>query len=58
MENRGIIHIVKKGDTLYLLSRRYHVPLTEIMYANPYVDIYNLQIGDELSIPVSFKEKM
>lgn len=53
---RGIIHIVQKGDTLYLLSKKYHVSVTKIMYANPYVDIYNLTIGDELCIPVSLRK--
>lgn len=55
MECRGIIHVVREGDTLYTLGRRYHVPLTQIMYANPFVDIYNLQVGDELCIPVSLR---
>ena len=55
MECRGIIHVVRDGDTLYRLSRTYHVPLIEIMYANPFVDIYNLQVGDELCIPVSLQ---
>ena len=58
MECRGIIHEVGEGDTLYTLSRKYHVPLPQIMYANPFVDIYNLQIGDELCIPVSFRDEM
>ena len=49
---RGIIHVIRSGDTLYLLGKRYHVPVSSIMYANPYVNIYNLQIGDELCIPV------
>lgn len=49
---RGLIHVIQKGDTLYLLGKRYHVPVSSIMYANPYVNIYNLQIGDELCIPV------
>lgn len=49
---RGIVHVIEKGDTLYLLARRYHVSVSSIMYANPYVNIYNLQIGDELCIPV------
>ena len=47
----GFLHIVEKGDTLYLLSRRYHVPLWAVLDANPYVNIYNLQIGDEICIP-------
>ncbi len=49
---RGIIHVIEKGDTLYKLGQRYHVSVSRIMYANPYVNIYNLQIGDELCIPV------
>ncbi len=58
MECRGIIHVVRDGDTLYTLSRKYHVPLLQIMYSNPFVDIYNLQVGDELCIPVSLRENV
>lgn len=39
----GHMHMIKKGDTLYALSRRYHVPLEVMLRANPYVDVYNLQ---------------
>lgn len=49
----GLIHVVEKGDTLYRLSRYYHVSVSDIMYENPYANIYNLQIGDELCIPVA-----
>ena len=55
---RGIIHIIQKGDTLYQLSKKYHVSVTKFMYANPYVDIYNLTIGDELCIPVSMRNPL
>ena len=48
---KGFLHRVEKGDTLYGLSRRYGIPLWAILYANPYVNIYSLQIGDELCIP-------
>ena len=51
----GFLHTVQKGDTLYRLSRRYHVPLWGILYANPYINIYNLQIGDEICIPARFR---
>lgn len=54
---RGIIHVVQKGDTLYLLGKKYHVSVAKIMYANPYVDIYNLTVGDELCIPVSLRRQ-
>ena len=52
MQCRGILHIVKKGDTLYKISKMHGVPLSRIMYANPYVDVYNLQVGDEICVPV------
>ncbi len=47
----GFLHIVEKGDTLYHLSRRYQVPLWAILAANPYINIYCLQVGDEICIP-------
>lgn len=47
----GIIYTIKKGDTLYSLSTRFQVPLARILRANPYIDIYNLQIGDQICIP-------
>lgn len=59
---RGIIHVVEKGDTLYKLGLRYHVSVSQIMFSNPYVNVYNLQVGDELCIPVGrqirFEEEM
>ena len=48
----GFLHTVEKGDTLYALSRRYRVPLQALLYANPYINIYTLQVGDEVCIPL------
>lgn len=48
----GQIHVIKAGDTLYSISRMHRVPLAMILRANPYVDVYNLQVGDEICIPV------
>lgn len=47
----GIIYTIKKGDTLYSLSGRFKVPLARILRANPYIDIYNLQVGEQICIP-------
>ncbi|MGN1084100.1 MAG: LysM peptidoglycan-binding domain-containing protein [Lachnospiraceae bacterium] len=47
----GIIYTIKRGDTLYSLSGRFRVPLARILRANPYIDIYNLQIGEQICIP-------
>ena len=48
----GIVHTIKKGDTLYQLSRYYNVTINEIMRANANVNVYNLQIGEQICIPV------
>ncbi|MCD8133830.1 MAG: LysM domain-containing protein [Clostridiales bacterium] len=53
----GIIHVVQRGDTLYRISRQYHVSISDIMYKNPYANVYNLQAGDEICIPVSRKRR-
>lgn len=47
----GFVHVIEAGDTLYKLARKYDVRLFDIMRLNPYVNVYNLQIGDEICIP-------
>ena len=54
---RGMIHVIEKGDTLYRLGKQYHVSVGQLMFANPFVNVYNLQIGDELCIPVSIQPR-
>jgi hypothetical protein len=54
----GIVHTIKKGDSLYLLSRYYHVPIGEIMNANRNLNVYNLQIGEEICIPMRRSDMM
>lgn len=48
----GIVHTIRRGDTLYLLSRYYNVTINEIMRANSNINVYNLQVGDQICIPV------
>ncbi len=48
----GVLHIVQQGDTLYKIGKKYGAPVSRIMYANPYVNVYNLQEGDEICVPV------
>ncbi len=48
----GIVHKVKKGDTLYLLSRYYNVSVSDIIRENRAVNPYNLMVGDTLCIPL------
>ncbi len=48
----GFIHVIQPGDTLYLLAQKYHVSVSDIMYKNPYANVYHLRPGDELCIPI------
>ncbi len=47
----GFLHVVEKGDTLYSLGKKYGVSVSALLFANPYINVYNLQIGEELCIP-------
>lgn len=47
----GFMHVVQKGDTLYKLGKEYGVTVSALLFANPYINVYNLQVGDELCIP-------
>lgn len=46
-----IFYEIKQGDTLYSISRRYNVDLNAIIMANPFINVYNLQIGDIICLP-------
>lgn len=47
----GFIHTIEKGDTLYRIGKKYGVKVSSIIFANPYLNVYNLQIGDQICIP-------
>lgn len=49
----GITYTIKKGDTLYEISRKHNVALALLLRANPYIDVFNLQIGDTICIPTA-----
>ncbi|MDR2718121.1 MAG: LysM peptidoglycan-binding domain-containing protein [Treponema sp.] len=48
-----LIHVVGKGDTVYSLSRFYHVTADELMNANGITDPSKINVGKRLIIPVS-----
>lgn len=56
-ECKGTVHRVVAGDTLYKLSKMYGVRLIDILKENPYVNVYNLQVGDEICIPTEVYEE-
>lgn len=45
------IHVVKMGETLGAIARRYNVTVTEIAKANNITDPAKIRIGQELAIP-------
>lgn len=47
----GIVHKVVAGDTMYKIAKLYGVRLIDVLKENPYVNVYNLQIGDEICVP-------
>lgn len=51
-ECSGVMHVIRRGDSLYKLSRIYGVTLESIMDANPNVNVYNMQVGSTVCIPI------
>ncbi|OUQ68928.1 hypothetical protein B5E53_05250 [Eubacterium sp. An11] len=49
----GPVHVVEPGDTLYGIAQKHHTRVRVLLDLNPFVDIYNLQPGDEICIPAS-----
>lgn len=47
----GFAYTIQPGDTLYSIGKKYNVRVAALIYANPYVNIYNLQVGDDICIP-------
>ncbi len=54
---KGVIHKVVPGDTLYKIAKMYGVRLIDVMKENPYVNVYNLQPGDEICVPTEIYEE-
>ena len=49
-DNNYTIYIVKKGDSLWKISREFDIPVNELIEINNLKDI-NLKIGDSLLVP-------
>ncbi|BCN30452.1 LysM peptidoglycan-binding domain-containing protein [Anaeromicropila herbilytica] len=52
-ECKGIIYTVKQGDSLYKISRAYGIPLEMLLKMNPITNVYNLQVGMKICVPVN-----
>lgn len=51
-KGKFIIHKMKEGETLYSLSRQYHVSVDEILKNNPGIHVDDIPLGTEIRIPV------
>ena len=47
----GPVYAVKTGDTLNSNAQRHHCRVRTLHDLNPFVDIYNLQPGEEICVP-------
>lgn len=50
-ECAGVVYIVRAGDTLYAIARRYNMTINDLLEANPGIDPNRLEIGQEICIP-------
>jgi murein DD-endopeptidase MepM/ murein hydrolase activator NlpD len=49
--NAGGDHIVRKGETLYAISRRYDIPVRDLVSTNRLRAPYTLAVGQRLKVP-------
>lgn len=47
-----VAYVIKRGDTLYSISRRYNSNIDKIIESNPGINPNNLMIGEVICIPV------
>ena len=48
----GTVYNIRPGDSLYSLAQRFHTTIDAILAANPGISPTNLQIGQQICIPV------
>lgn len=53
MDKNGGYVVVKKGDTLYSIGKRYNVSTRSLIYANNLSSPYTLKIGQKIYLPSS-----
>jgi lipoprotein NlpD len=48
---RGVVHVVRPGETIYRISRYYHVRVEDVVRANRIDDVTSVAVGKRLWIP-------
>jgi nucleoid-associated protein YgaU len=49
-QTKPTLHIIKKGETLYQLSKRYGVTIPELQTWNPSLVINNISVGTQIQV--------
>lgn len=57
VSDKYLYYVIKPGDTLYSLAKKYHTSIEDILIANPTVSEKNFRIGDTVRIAVNSNSK-
>jgi murein DD-endopeptidase MepM/ murein hydrolase activator NlpD len=57
-ESQRAVHVVRRGDTVYAISRRYGVPSRSIIDHNGLRPPYPLKVGQRLSLPLPRRHRV
>lgn len=52
LDGDHITHVIKKGETLYSISKKYEISIDELLDLNPTLDPNHISINEEITIPV------
>ena len=55
---KGTIHRVKRGETLYGISRAYNITVNQLLILNPQIEGNVISIGDKINIPAQVETKI
>lgn len=57
VSDKYLYYVVKPGDTLYSLAKKYHTSVEDILVANPSVSEKNFKIGDTIRLAINSNSK-
>ena len=53
----GTLHVIQNGETLWRISKKYHIELEDILKANKISDSANISTGQTIVIPLGVKNQ-
>lgn len=57
VSDKYLYYVIKPGDTLYSLAKKYHTTVEDILSANPAVSEKNFKIGDTVRLAINSNSK-